>query len=158
MKCPSESVGHLILIFFGFTNKIMFHIEKTIPFTPSPMHIHFEQQLAEMERLMARRKQIIIKAALTEELETMRGKGKMMSDIMIKATLYNDPVSALAYVNAYLLPWRRYITSSHFPYTMETLPEYLPPSWTREEFATFIVTLSRALERDRAVLREMSFE
>jgi len=126
------------------------------------MHIHFEQQLAEidaeMERLMARRKQIIIKAALTEELETMRGKGKMMSDIMIKATLYNDPVSALAYVNAYLLPWRRYITSSHFPNTMETLPEYLPPSWTREEFATFIITLSRALERDRAVLREMSFE
>jgi hypothetical protein len=128
-----------------------------------------EQQLtvidAEIDRLTVMRNQVIVKAALAEELEAMRGKGKMMSDIVLKAAMImqqqqqGDLGVALMYVNAFLLPWRHYISSAHFPNTVETLPDEIPfRGWTRADLSTFLIDVSRAVERDRAVLREMSFE
>ena len=129
------------------------------------MNPFFEQQLAEidteMDKLMARRNQVIMKAALAEELESMRRKGKMISDIMVKAAMYNRESAAMAvlYINAYILPWKKYISSAHFPNTLELLPnENLRSDCNPTELSTFLIKVSRALERDRAVLREISFE
>ena len=127
---------------------------------------HFQQLSnidAEIERLTAMRKQVIVNAAMAEEeLESMRGRGKMMSDIVLKAAMMiMDLEMALVYVNAFLLPWRHYISSEHFPNTLETLPDEIPFAWTRADLSMFLAKVSKAVEHDRAVLlllREMSFE
>jgi hypothetical protein len=104
---------------------------------------------AEIDRLLA-----IRKAILNSELQTARQNGKMLADIIRKATTFTHPEALLVYVSRYILPWKLFLSANHFPDTMDVLPDTLPGNWDCAQAISFIHTLSSALRQDREALEE----
>jgi hypothetical protein len=103
---------------------------------------------AEIHRLIAERDQMIAERAAENSVE-MNRRGTMVADILYKASTMQDPSMALLYARAFVLPWRHYVLKTHFPNFIHALPSDLPPTWTRADAARFLLSVSRALERDR---------
>ena len=113
---------------------------------PSPT---LQQIDAEIDRLLA-----IRKAILNSELNTAQQNGKMLGNIIRKAATFTHPETLLFYVSRYILPWKLFLSATHFPDTTNALPESLPGKWDVAQAVTFIYTLSSALRHDREALDE----
>ena len=107
----------------------------------------------EIHRLTAERDQMMMIAeravVVAENSVEMNRRGKMVADILFKASTFHDPCMVLLYARAFLLPWRHYVLETHFPNLIHALPRDLLPTWTPVDAARFLLTVSRALERDR---------
>jgi hypothetical protein len=97
---------------------------------------------AEISRLFAKR----------DEMTEMLKRGKMVSDLLFKASTFQDQSITLLYAKGYLLPWRHYLSDTLFPNFTRALPRDLPQAWTQAEASQFLLMLSKALERDRMTL------
>jgi hypothetical protein len=98
---------------------------------------------AEISRLIAKR----------DEMTEMLKRGKMVSDLLFKASTFQDQSITLLYAKGYLLPWRNYLSETLFPNFTRALPRDLPKEWTRAQASQFLLMLSEALERDRVALK-----
>ncbi len=98
---------------------------------------------AEINRLIAKR----------DELTEMLKRGKMVADLLWKASTFQDPYITLIYAKGYLLPWRDYLSDTHFPHFIRALPRDLPQAWTRAQASQFLLMLSDALALDRVALK-----
>lgn len=109
---------------------------------------------AEISRLISERSRLMIeREAFAVNLREMNKRGRMIADILYKASTIQDPSMTLLYVKAFLLPWRHYVLRAYFPNLLEMLPRDLPaPSWTRADASDFLLSVSRALEKDRLVI------
>ena len=121
-----------------------------ITITTNQDHHHTLNSInAEIHRLIAERDQMMIAVRAAENSVEMNRRGKMVADILYKASTMQDPSMALLYARAFVLPWRHYVLKTHFPNFIHALPSDLPPTWTRADAARFLLSVSRALERDR---------
>ena len=77
-----------------------------------------------IDRLLVLRKQVI-----ADELRLMRQTGKMLGDIIRKAASFSDPDTSRFYIARYMLPWRIFLSPTHFPCTLIALPDELTDSW-----------------------------
>ena len=106
----------------------------------------------QISRLVAKRNAILEAEARAENLYIMLGRGKMVADILFKASTLQEPGMALIYARAFLLPWRHYLLVEYFPCLLGVLPRELPAAWSRAEASGFLLVVSKALEEDRAKL------
>lgn len=107
---------------------------------------------AEIARLIRKRDQLLGAQVMHVE---MHKRGKMVADILFKASTIQEPQMTLIYCKAFILPWRHYVEATCFPNLLQVLPSDLPPSWTRAGASAFLLSVSRALEQDRMILRRM---
>jgi hypothetical protein len=98
---------------------------------------------AEISRLIAKR----------DEMTEMIKRGKMVSDLLFKASTFQDQSITLLFAKGFLLPWRHYLLEAHFPHFMRALPRDLPQAWTQAEASQFLLMLSDALALDRMALK-----
>ena len=112
----------------------------------------FEDMLAAVDREIIRflelRNKIIALQAHKLEIETMRERAEMFSDMLFKASTLNNEMQALNYVKTFILPWKNYLLQSYFPKTFHALPEVIPEVWNHMETSILLLQLSETLKED----------
>ncbi len=112
----------------------------------------FEDMLAAVDREIIRflelRNKIIALQAHKLEIETMRERAEMFSDMLFKASTLNNEIQALNYVKTFILPWKNYLLQSYFPKTFNALPEVIPEVWNHMETSILLLQLSETLKED----------
>ncbi len=129
---------------------------------PSPLQTNmdvpqtFEDMLAAVDREIIRflelRNKIIALQAHKLEIETMRERAEMFSDMLFKASTFNNEIQALNYVKTFILPWKNYLLQSYFPKTFNALPEAIPVTWNHIETSILLLQLSETLKEDSHAL------
>ena len=116
----------------------------------------FDDMLAEVDRRIIRflelRNKIIALQAHKLEIETMRERAEMFSDMLFKASTLNNEIQALNYVKTFILPWKNYLLQSYFPKTFNALPEAMPETWNHMETSILLLQLSETLKDDSLAL------
>jgi hypothetical protein len=123
-----------------------------------PALLTYEEKLSlidnEIQRLILMRNDLILHKARADELQAMRERGIMLSDMLRKAATFADAVQATSYIIEFILPWRTYLPQRYFPNTLQFIPEELPENWNIMEACIMILGIEDALDRDRAALNE----
>jgi hypothetical protein len=111
------------------------------------------EQLHEVDReittLLTRRNHLMKKANEVNELYT---RGKILSDLLYKASTFKDPNDSLCYIIRYIIPMKDFMPVQHFPCAVSALSLPLDGDWTRESVTRFLVAASKALEQDRVAI------
>ena len=109
----------------------------------------------EIQRLVLMRNDLILEKIRLNELQAMRERGVMLSDILKKAATFTNPVEATSFIINFILPWRKYLPQQYFPNTLESIPEELPDNWNIMEACILILGIEDAVDRDSAELDAM---
>jgi hypothetical protein len=119
----------------------------------------FEDMLAavdkEIIRFLVLRNKIIALQAHQLEIETMRERAEMFSDMLFKASTLNDAMQALNYVKTFILPWKNYLLESYFPKTFDALPEAIQETWNHMQTSILLLQLSETLKEDSLALQKL---
>jgi hypothetical protein len=111
------------------------------------------EQLCEVDReitkLVAKRNLLVEKANKVKELYQ---RGKILSDLLYKASTFQDPNDSLCYIIRFILPMKSFMPVQHFPCAVSMLLQPLDGDWTRDAVSRFLVITSDALERDRVAI------
>ena len=121
--------------------------------------VHYEDILAALDkeiiRLLQIKNSVLKRQARAEEIDAMRNRAEMFSEMLLKASTIQNPASAMNYIKCFVLPWKNYLLEYYFPKTFEVLPEMLPDAWNAMETSILLLQLSDALEQDRDALAEI---
>jgi hypothetical protein len=111
------------------------------------------EQLCEVDReitkLVTKRNLLVEKA---NEIKELYQRGKILSDLLYKASTFQDPDESLCYIIRFILPMKDFMPIEHFPCSVSMLSQPLDGEWTRDSASRFLVTTSDALERDRVAI------
>jgi hypothetical protein len=110
----------------------------------------------EIHRLILMRNDLILNQVRANELQAMRERGTMLSDMLKKAATFTNPDEATSYIISFILPWRKYLPQQYFPNTLQNIPEKLPDNWNIMEACILILGIEDAVDRDRAALNALA--
>lgn len=108
----------------------------------------------EIAKLMAKRNLLVQKAV---DMKELCKRGKILSDLLIKASTFENPYQSMNYVLQYIIPMKDFLPIEHFPCTVTALAAGLElrwpqdeAHWSRVEASRFLLAVSTALGQDRA--------
>ena len=114
----------------------------------------------EIAKLMAKRNLLVQKAV---DMKELCKRGKILSDLLVKASTFENPYQSMNYILRYILPMKDFLPIEHFPCTVTALAAGLelrwphdeaPLDWSRVEASRFLLAVSTALGQDRAAFAD----
>jgi hypothetical protein len=87
-------------------------------------------------------------AVWIERAEEARKRGKMFHCMLTKAHKLRNSFTVRDYINTKLLAWKEHLSPSHFPLTLDALPESVSADWNNYEVQIFFMEAFDAFERD----------
>ncbi len=108
----------------------------------------------EINELVERRKVVMLEISKKEECLAMQKRADIAAEIIRSISSVKDPTMSLFQSNDRLQPFMHNLPRKHFENIHEAWPGGLPSNWTRAKAAEFFISLTKALEKDVAYLRE----
>jgi hypothetical protein len=99
----------------------------------------------EIAKLMAKRNLLVQKAV---DMKELCKRGKILSDLLVKASTFENPYQSTNYVLRYIIPMKDFLPIEHFPCTVTALAAGLELP-RPQEASRFLLAVSTALGQDR---------
>ena len=138
---------------------IDFKLNPLNSFTPYLFHITIMESIIdricevdkEITRLMIQRNLLVQKAV---ELKELCKRGRILSDLLVKAESFQNQDESMCYIIRYILPMRDLLPIQHFPAAVVALELPRDWDWSHVSASEFLLAASTALEQDRVAFAE----
>jgi hypothetical protein len=105
----------------------------------------------EIAKLMIKRDLLVAKAV---EIKELCKRGRILSDLLVKAATFQNPDESMCYIIRYILPMRDFLPIQHFPAAVTALELPLDGDWAHVSASRFLLAASTALEQDRVAFAD----